>query len=343
MKLNTHNEQSIVNHRRSICEQFLPGVALAVSMGVPGAAALAADVYPVRPIRIIILVVPGGGADITSRAIGQKLTEAWGQQVIVDNRPGGNGIVGMDIARNANPDGYTMVLGTIGPVAVNPSLYAKLPYDSVKDYAPVARAVSALNVLVVHPSVPVKSVKDLIAYAKTNPSKLNYGSSGVGFADHLAGELFNKMAGVKMTHVPYKGGAPAMIDLVGGNINLIFATVSTALPSMKAGRIRALAVTFASRVEQFSDIPTVAESGVPGFAVDNWYGFQAPRGVPKEIVAKLHNEINRIMTLPDVTARLAGLGIFPFTLPTPAAYGDYIQLEIKKYAEVVKGAGLRVD
>ena len=333
----------MVNHRRSIRERFLSRVVLALSLVVPGLQALAADVYPARPIRIVILVVPGGGADITSRAIGQKLTEAWGQQVIVDNRPGGNGIVGMDIARNANPDGYTMVLGTIGPVAVNPSLYAKLPYDSVKDYAPVARAVSALNVLVVHPSVPVKSVKDLIAHAKANPSKLNFGSSGVGFADHLAGELFNKMTGVKMTHVPYKGGAPAMIDLVGGNINLIFATVSTALPSMKAGRIRALAVTFANRVEQFADIPTVAESGVPGFAVDNWYGFQAPRGVSKEIVAKLHNEINRIMTLPDVTARLAGLGIFPFTLPTPLAYGDYIQSEIKKYAEVVKGAGLRAD
>ncbi len=303
----------------------------------------AADAYPSRPIRIILLVVPGGGADITTRAVGQKLTEAWGQQVIVDNRPGGNGIVGMDIAKNANPDGYTMVLGTIGPVAVNPSLYAKLPYDPLNDFTPVARAVSALNVLVVHPSLPVKSVKELIAHAKANPAKLNYGSSGVGFADHLAGELFNSQAGVKMQHVPYKGGAPAMIDLVGGNIHLIFATVSTALPHMKAGRIRPLAVTFAKRVEQFADIPTVAESGVPGFAVDNWYGFQAPRGVPKDVVAKLHTEINRIMTLPDVTARLAALGIFPFTLPTSAAYGDYIKSEIRKYAEVVKGAGVRAD
>jgi tripartite-type tricarboxylate transporter receptor subunit TctC len=303
----------------------------------------AADVYPARPIRIIILVVPGGGADVTSRAVGQKLTEAWGQQVIVDNRPGGNGIVGMDIARQANPDGYTLVLGTIGPVAVNPSLYAKLPYDPVNDYAPIARAVSALNVLVVHPSVPVKSVKELIAYAKANPGKLNYGSSGVGFADHLAGELFNTLAGVKMQHVPYKGGAPAMIDLVGGNIQLIFATVSTALPSMKAGRIRPLAVTFAKRVEQFADIPTVAEAGVPGFSVDNWYGFQAPRGTPKPIVAKLHTEINRIMTMADVTERLAGVGIFPFTLPTPEAYGDYIKSEIRKYAKVVKDAGVKAE
>jgi tripartite-type tricarboxylate transporter receptor subunit TctC len=302
----------------------------------------AADPYPNRPIRIIILVVPGGGADITSRAVGQKLTEAWGQQAIVDNRPGGNGIVGMEIAKSANPDGYTLVLGTIGPVAVNPSLY-KLPYDPVNDYEPVARAVSALNVLVVHPSVPVKSVKDMIAYAKANPAKLNYGSSGVGFADHLAGELFCTLAGVKMQHVPYKGGAPAMVDLVGGNIQLIFATVSTALASMKANRIRPLAVTSAKRVEQFSDLPTIAEAGVPGFAVDNWYGFQAPRGTPKPLVAKLHTEVNRIMTLADVTERLANVGIFPFTLPTPEAYGDYIKSEIRKYAKVVKDAGVKAD
>src|SRR5215212_11012204 len=250
-------------------------------------------VYPTKPIRVVILVVPGGGADVTSRTVGQKLTESWGQQVIVDNRPGGNGIVGMDIAAHSNPDGYTLVLGTIGPVAVNPSLYKKLPYDPMTDFDPVARAVSALNVLVVHPSVPVKSVKDLIAYAKANPGKLTYGSSGVGFADHLAGELFNSMAGVKMIHVPYKGGAPAMLDLVGGNLQLIFATVSTALGSIRANRIRPLAVTFAKRVEQFPDWPTVAEAGVPGFSVDNWYGFLAPRGSPKPVVAKLHAEINR--------------------------------------------------
>ncbi|HZN23086.1 MAG TPA: tripartite tricarboxylate transporter substrate-binding protein, partial [Burkholderiales bacterium] len=207
--------------------------------------------YPVKPIRVIILVVPGGGADITSRTVGQKLTETLGQQVIVDNRPGGNGIVGMEIAARSNPDGYTLVLGTIGPVAVNPSLYKKLPYDPVRDFDPIARAVSALNVLVVHPSVPAKSVKELIAHAKANPARLTYGSSGVGFADHLAGELFNTLAGVKMVHVPYKGGAPAMLDLVGGNLQLIFATVSTALGSIKAGRIRPLAITFAKRVEQF--------------------------------------------------------------------------------------------
>jgi len=302
-----------------------------------------AAAYPSRPIRIIITVVPGGGADVTARAIAQKFTEAWGQQAIVDNRPGGNGIVGMDIAAHANPDGYTIVIGTIGPVAVNPSLYAKLPYDPVKDYEPVARAVSALNVLVVHPSVPAKSVKELIAHARANPGKLAYGSSGVGFADHLAGELFSSLAGVKMNHVPYKGGAPAMLDLVGGNIQLIFATVSTALASMQAGRIRPLAVTFAKRVERFADLPTVAEAGVPGFAVDNWYGVLAPRGTPKSIVAKQHGKINEILAMRDVLDRLAGLGIFPFTAPTSQAFGDYIQSEIAKYRKVVKDSGIRVD
>jgi len=326
-------------------------LALAVSLFLAAFAVSAADravkdpaaAYPNKPIRIIITVVPGGGADVTARAIALKLTEAWGQQAIVDNRPGGNGVVGMDIAAHANNDGHTLVLGTIGPVAVNPSLYSKLPYDSVKDFEPVARAVSALNVLVVHPSVPAKSVKELIAHAKANPGKLTYGSSGVGFADHLAGELFSSLAGVKMNHVPYKGGAPAMLDLVGGNIQLIFATVSTALGSMKANRIRPLAVTFAKRVEQFADLPTVAEAGVPGFTVDNWYGVQAPRGTPKPIVNKLHAEINRILGMPDVKERLAGLGIFPFTAPTPAAYGEYIKAEIAKYGKVVKESGIRVD
>jgi tripartite-type tricarboxylate transporter receptor subunit TctC len=299
--------------------------------------------YPAKPIRVIILVVPGGGADITSRTVGQKLTESFGQQVIVDNRPGGNGIVGMEIAARSNPDGYTLVLGTIGPVAVNPSLYKKLPYDPVADFDPVARAVAALNVLVVHPSVAAKSVKELIAHAKANPGKLTYGSSGVGFADHLAGELFNTLAGVKMVHVPYKGGAPAMLDLVGGNLQLIFATVSTALGSIKAGKIRPLAVTFAKRVEQFPDWPTVAEAGVPGFAVDNWYGFMAPRGSPRPIVAKLHGEINRILEMPDVKERLAGLGIFPFVAPTPAAFGEYIKSEIRKYEQVVRASGVKAD
>ena len=315
----------------------------ALLLGLMVSVVHAQPAYPNKPIRIIITVAPGGGSDITTRTVGQKLIEAWGQQVIVDNRPGGNGIIGMEIAAHANPDGYTLLLGTIGPVAVNPSLYSKLPYDPVKDYAPIARGVSALNMLVVHPSLPAASVNEFIAYAKANPGKINFGSSGVGFADHLAGEIFNTLAGVKMVHVPYKGGAPAMLDLLAGNLQCIFATVSTAITYVKAGRIRPLAVTSAKRAEQFPDIPTIAESGVPGYTVDNWYGFFAPRGTPKPIITKLHAEINRILLLPDVKERLAGLGIFAFVLPTPEAFGGYIEDEIKQYAKVVKDSGSRID
>ena len=318
-------------------------LALLLSCLTLSAAHAAEDAYPSKSIRIIITVAPGGGSDITARTVAQKLTESWKQQVIVDNRPGGNGIIGMEIGAHANPDGYTLILGTIGPVAVNPSLYSKLPYDPVKDFAPIARGVSALNMLVAHPSLPVQSVKELIGYAKANPGKVNFGSSGVGFADHLAGELFNTLAGVKMTHIPYKGGAPAMIDLLAGNVQFIFATVSTAITYVKAGRIRAIAVTSAKRVEQFSDLPTIAEAGVPGFAVDNWYGFFAPRGTPKPVITKLHAEINRILLVPDEKDRLAALGIFPFLMPTPDAFGDYIKDEIKKYSKVVRDSGSRID
>ncbi|HEV7801294.1 MAG TPA: tripartite tricarboxylate transporter substrate binding protein [Burkholderiales bacterium] len=303
--------------------------------------AIAQDSYPSRPIRLVILVTPGGGSDVTARTIGQKLTESWGQQVIVDNRPGAGGIVGMEITAKANPDGYTLVLGTIGPVAVNPSLYEKLPYDSSKSFDAVARTVSALNVLVVRPTLPVSSVKELIAYAKANPGKLNFGSSGAGAADHLAGELFNTLAGVRMQHVPYKGGAPAMIDLLGGNVELIFATVSTAVAHLKSGRIRPLAITAGKRTDLFPDIPTVAEAGVPGFAVENWYGVIAPAGVPKPIIGKLHREINRILTLPDVKERLYSMGIVPFPAASPDEFGSYIKAEINKYGAVVKAAGIK--
>jgi len=301
------------------------------------------DAYPNKPIRLIVPVAPGGGADITARSLAQKLSAAWGQQVIIDNRAGAGGTVGLEIGARSTPDGYTLIEASMGPLTVDVSLYRNLPYEPTRDFTPIARGVTALNILVVHPSLPVNSVKDLIAYAKANPAKLNFGSSGAGRADHLAGELFNTLAGVKMQHVPYKGGAPAMVDLVGGNIQLIFATVSTAVASVKAGRIRPIAVTTANRVDLFPDLPTVAEAGVPGFTVDNWYGFVGPRGLPQSIVIKLHREINRSLESPDVKARLDGLGILPFTLPTPEAFGDYIKSEIAKYAKVVKDSGARPD
>jgi tripartite-type tricarboxylate transporter receptor subunit TctC len=316
---------------------------LAILLFFAPSLAHAEDVYPSKPIRMILPVAPAGGADITARTIVPKLTEAWGQQVIIDNRPGGGGIVGMAIGARATPDGYTIIQSSIGPVAVDVSLHSNLPYDPVKDFTPIARAVSALNVLVVHPSLPLRSVKDLIGYAKANPGKVNFGSSGVGHADHLAGELFNTLAGVKMQHVAYKGGAPAMTELLGGNIELIFSTVSTAVTFIKAGRIRALAVTSSKRVDLYPDLPTVAEAGLPGFAVDNWYCFIGPRGMPRPVVMKLHRELNRVFELPDVKQRLEGFGIFSFPLPTPEAFGDYIKSEIKKYARVVKDAGIHAD
>jgi tripartite-type tricarboxylate transporter receptor subunit TctC len=307
------------------------------------AVANAVDVYPTKPIRMILPIAPGGGADITARTIAPKLTEMWGQQVIIDNRPGGGGTMGMEIGSRANPDGYTIIQSSIGPSAIDVSLHSKLPYDPLKDFTPIARGVSALNILVVHSSLPVRSVKELISYAKANPAKLNFGSSGVGHADHLAGELFKTLTGVKMEHVAYKGGAPAMTELLGGNIDLIFATVSTAIPYTKSGRIRPIAVTSEKRVALFSEIPTVAEAGVPGFAVDNWYCFFGPRGMSKAIAAKLHMDLNRAFENPDVVKRLEGLGIFPFLLPTPDACAAYLRSEITKYARIVKEAGISTD
>ena len=307
------------------------------------ALAAAADDYPNRPIRMILPVAPSGGSDITARAINPKLIEALGQQVIIDNRPGAGGTNGMVLAARAAPDGYTLIQSSIGPTAVNITLHKNLPYDTLRDFTPIARGVSALNILVVHPTLPVHSVKDLIDYAKKNPTKLNYGSSGIGHADHLAAELFNTMVGVKMQHIAYKGGAPAMTELLGNNIHLIFSTVSTAISFIKANRIRPIAVTSGKRVSLFPDIPTVAESGLPGFEVDNWYAFLGPRGMPKPIVDRLHRELNRALDQPDVKQRLEGFGIFPFPLATPEAFGDYVKSEIKKYAKLIADAGIQVD
>jgi tripartite-type tricarboxylate transporter receptor subunit TctC len=319
-------------------------IALACAGAMLAASATGAETpYPVRPIRVIVPVTPGGGGDIVTRAMAQKLVDAWGQQVIVDNRPGAGGIVGLEMTARAAPDGYTFAQGGIGPLAVDPSLHSKLPYRSLEDFSLITRAVSALNVLVVHPSLPVQSVKDLIAYGKTNPAKLSYGSSGAGRADHLAGELFSTMTGVRMQHVPYKGGAPAMVDLVAGNLQLIFATVSTAATHMKTGRIRTLAITSAKRSDLFPDLPTVAESGVPGFAVDNWYSFVAPRGLPRPILERLHREINRALAAQDVRERLQLLGIVPFPSASPEEFRSYLAAEIHKYAKLVKAAGITAD
>ena len=301
-----------------------------------------AQTWPTKPIRFISPFAPGGGADITSRVIAQKLHDALGQPVLVDTRGGAGGMIGVDLGAKASPDGYTLVLGTIGPIAINPSLYAKMPYDPIKDLVPVTLAADALNVLVVHPALPVKNVKELIALGKARPNELNFGSSGPGATDHLAGELFNMLTGTKMVHVPYKGGAPAMLDLMSGNVQIIFSTVSTAIGQIKGGKIRALGMTGTKRFVLMPDLPTIAEAGVPQFAVNNWYGVFVPAGTPKEIVARLNTEIVKVLNLPDAKQRLLESGI-EATPSTPEQFATYILAETRKWAKVVKDANIKVE
>jgi tripartite-type tricarboxylate transporter receptor subunit TctC len=301
-------------------------------------AAQAAEPYPARPIRMLVGFAPGGGTDTTARPIAAKLSEALGQQVIVDNRPGAAGNIATDITAKATPDGYTILMGTIAALAINPSLYGNLPFDPEKDLAPVIQAVDSTNVLTLHPSVPATSVKELIALAKQKP--LNYGSSGVGGTGHLAGELFNVMAGTKMSHVPYKGGGPAMIDLVAGNIHLIFATAASAVPQIKAGRVKGIAVTTAKRSGLLPDLPTISEAGLKGFEANNWYGIVVPARTPRPIITRLNTEVAKILNMPEIKDFLfkQGLDVAP---GTPEAFGAYIRSEREKWSKVVKASGAK--
>lgn len=311
----------------------------AVTMAVMTGAA-AAQSWPTRTVRLISPFAPGGGADITSRAVAQKLSMALGQQVIVDNRGGAGGMVGVEMAAKSPPDGYTLVMGTIGPIAINPSLLSKMPYDPLKDLAPISQAAVAVNVLVVHPSLPAKSVKELIAIARAHPTDLNYGSSGSGAADHLAGELFNTMVKVKMAHIPYKGGAPAMVDLMSGNVQLVFSTLSTATGAIEAGRVRPLAVAGSKRFEGLPELPTMSEAGLKGFEVNNWYGLFAPAGTAKDIIARASAEAAKALAAPDVKKRLMDAGIIA-TSSSPEVFAAYIRAETGKWSKVIKDANIK--
>jgi len=297
------------------------------------------DNYPTRPIRFIAANAPGGGLDITARAITPKLTAVLGQQVIVDNRAGAAGSVASEIVAKSAPDGYTIMVGSLGGLAVNPHLYKGLGYDPLRDLAAITWAVSGSNVLVVHPSVPAKSVQELIALARAQPGKLSYGSSGAGNAGHLAGELFNGMAGTKMVHIPYKGGAPAMIDLLAGQIHLIFSSAPTAVPQVKNGKIRGLAVTTAKRSVVLPDLPTVSEAGLPGFEADNWYGVVTTMKTPRPIIDRLNTEIVRALHAPDVKQLLLTQGLEVRT-STPQEFGAYIKSEYEKWGKVIRTAGI---
>jgi tripartite-type tricarboxylate transporter receptor subunit TctC len=298
--------------------------------------------YPAKPIKIVVPFTPGGTTDVLARAVGQKLTANWGQPVVIDNRPGAGGNIGSEVVAKAAGDGYTLLMGTISTHGINPSLYTKLPFDAVKDFAPVSLVARVPNVLVLHPSVPANSVKELIALAKAKPGQLNFASSGNGTSIHLSGEMFKTMAGVQMSHIPYKGSAPALTDLLGGQVSLMFDNMPTALPHVKAGRLKALAVTTAKRSPALPELPTVAESGLPDFEATSWFGVLAPAATPKEIVNKLSGEIAKILKTPDVQAQLSGQGAEPVG-STAEEFATHIKSEMAKWAKVVKESGARID
>jgi len=297
--------------------------------------------YPTKPIRIVVPFPAGGIADLHGRLIGTRVSEHWGQPVLVENRTGAGGNIGADAVAKSPPDGYTLVMGTFGTHAVNVSLFASMPYDPVRDFAPIALVLEAEGLLVVHPSVPAQSVQDLIAYGRANPGRLTFASAGMGTASHLAGELFKTMARVEMTHVPYKGNVPALSDLLAGQTSLLFGTMPTVLPHAKTGRLRAIATIGSVRSAAAPELPTVAET-LPGFEVSNWIGLLAPAGTPGEIVRKWNAEVNTIMQGADLKQRLLAEGA-RFAANTPEEFGAFIKSEIARWAPVVKASGARVD
>src|SRR4051812_4785332 len=302
------------------------------------APAVLAQAFPAKPVRLIAASSPGSGVDIVARIVAQKLGEQLGQQVVVDNRAGAGGNLGAELAAKAPPDGYTLFMGTPAH-AINTGLYRKLNYDLVRDFAPVSQVTSGQYVVVVHPSLPVKSIKELIALAQAKPGALNYGSAGSGNATHLAGELFASATKTKLVHVPYKGSGPALVDLVGGQVQLMFSNLTAALPQIKTSRIRALAVTGQTRAAAAPELPTVIEAGVPGYVVISWYGVLVPAATPREIVMRLNNGLARPMSAPDIRERLAGEGAEPLT-GTPDQFAAFIRAEIAQWTKVIKNAGI---
>ena len=300
----------------------------------------AAQNYPTKPIRLIVPFAPGGGTDILARVIGRKLGESMGQQVVVDNRAGAGGNIGTELAATASPDGHTILMVSAS-YAVNASVY-KLAFDPVKDLMAVTQVASVPFVLVAHPSLPANSVKELITLAQTRPGKLNYASSGNGSSPHLAGELFTMMTGTKMVHVPYKGGAPALAEVIGGQVPLLFSTVIQALPQLKAGKLKAIAVGSLKRSSALPEVPTIAESGVAGYDVTNWFGVLAPGTTPKPIVLRLNKEIAQHLRSADLRARLASEGADPVG-SSPAEFERVIRNDIEKYTRIVKAAGIRIN
>lgn len=303
--------------------------------------AVPAQSYPSKAVRMIVPFPPGGGTDYTARLIGQKLSELWGQPVVVENRPGASTIIGSELVAKAPPDGYTLIMGSVNHT-INPSLIAKLPYDTIRDFAPITVCVTSSYVLVVHPSLPVKSVKELIALARARPGEINYSSSGSSGPQHLAGELFKMMSKADITHVPYKGGGPAATALVGGHVQLQFSTPVSALPHLKSGKLRALAVTSLERSEAFPQLPTISEAALPGYEAVTWWGLLAPGRTPREIVNKVHGDVVKVLQTADTREKLARQGVSPAGT-SPEQFTAMIQRDIEKLGKVVKAANVKLD
>jgi tripartite-type tricarboxylate transporter receptor subunit TctC len=313
----------------------------AASLIAGSAAAADTAQFPVKPIRIVVPFGAGSNTDVLARTVAVRMTEHWNQQVVVDNRPGAGGNIGTDLVAKAPPDGYTIVLGAASVLAINQSLYSQMPYDSNTAFAPITNMVKTTNVLIVAPSLPVKSVQELITYGKANPGKLTYASAGAGGTIHLSGELFKSMTGITMEHIAYKSSPLAHIDMIAGQVHVMFDAMPTALPQIKAGRLRAVAVTTAKRSPQMPELPTVGET-VPGFEAAGWFGYAAPARTPKEVVAALNKEIVRILALPDVKERLIAQGAEPVG-DTPEQFAQYIKSEAAKWGKVIKTLNLKIE
>ncbi len=305
------------------------------------ASATCAQTYPTRAVRLVVPFLAGGSTDIVGRTVGQKLSEMWGQPVVVDNRPGGGTTIGTEAVAKSAPDGYTLLV-TPAPFTINPSLLAKLPYDALNDFAPITLINTTPLVMVVHPGVPAKNVKELIALAKANPGKLNFGSSGTGGSNHLAGELFNAMAGVKMVHIPYKGNAGALTDIVGGHLDVVYNGVTSAIALIKGGKLRVLAVTSLQRTPALPDVPTLNESGLKGFEAVAWNGLTAPAKTPRDVIMKINADVIKVVSSPELRERLKAEGSDPVG-SSPEQYAAFLRDEIAKWAKVIKFAGVKAD
>jgi len=325
----------VINHPAWTC-----GVLLAFP-GLVGALPVHAQNYPVRPVRMIVPFSPGGATDVPARILAQRLSEALGHQIVIDNRPGAGAVLGTDAVAKAPPDGYTLLL-TATTHVISASLYKKLPYDAIRDFAPVMLIGSGPNVLTVHPSLPAKNVRELISLAKARPGKIDYASSGNGSAQHLFGALFMSLADIRMMHIPYKGSAPATTDLIAGQVSVGFPGIALVLPHTKAGRLRALAVTSAERFKAMPDVPSIAEAGVPGYAATLWLGLLAPKGTPPEIVQKLYDEIAKVLRQPEVESAYLATGT-DVTISNPEQFGRFVKAEYDKWAKVIKAVDAQVN